>query len=241
MQSSFYVSLASAISLDQRMTVIAQNIANAGTAGYRASGLNFEAVMSKAGTTPTAFPSASGDFISRAQGDVSKTSNPLDVAISGEGWLSIRTPSGVAYTRDGRMQMSETGDLQTVLGFPVLDAGGSPIVLDPAGGPPTIFGDGTINQGTRQYGALGLFAIDSDAVLTRAENSSVIPSKPATPVLDFARNGVAQGFLEGANVNPILEMTKLIMTSRAFDDVNAVNDMLDSSQRNAVRTIGGAS
>ena len=227
--------------LDQRMTVIAQNIANAGTAGYRASGLNFEAVLSKAGTTPTAFPPPAATSSPAPTARWRRPAIRSTLRCPAKVGCRSRRPPGVAYTRDGRMQMSETGDLQTILGFPVLDAGGSPIVLDPGGGPPTIFGDGAINQGGRQFGALGLFEIDADSVLTRAENSSVIPSKPATPVLDFARNGVAQGSLESANVNPILEMTKLIMTSRAFDDVNAVNDMMNSSQRNAVRTIGGAS
>ncbi len=241
MQSSFYVSLSSQIALEKRMTAVATNIANAGTIGYRANGVGFESILSKAGSTPTTYVSLASDYVSRAQGEMSKTGNPLDVAVSGNGWLAIQTPGGIAYTRDGRMKVLETGELQTVLGHPVLDAGGSPIVLDPLGGPPTIFPDGMINQGTKQAGALGLYEIDDDAALTRGENSSVIPSKPANPIVDFARNGVIQGSLEGANVNPLLEMTKLIMISHAFDDTSAVNDMMDSSQRNAVRTLGGAS
>ncbi len=241
MQSSFYVSLSSQIALEKRMTTIATNIANASSTGYRANGVSFETMLSESGATPTAYASAGEDFISRRQGEVAKTNNPYDVAVTGEGWLAIQTPNGVAYTRDGRMRVTETGDLQTILGFPILDAGGSPIALDPLGGPPTIYRDGMINQGSRQVGALGLFDIDESATLTRGENSSVIPSKPAIPILDFTRNGVVQGSLESANVNPLQEMTKLIVTSRTFDDVNAVNDMMDSSQRNAVKTLGGAS
>ena len=238
MQSSFYVSLSSQIAIDKRMTAVATNIANAGTIGYRVNGVDFETILSKSGTTPTAYVSLASDFLSRAQGEMTKTGNPLDVAVSGEGWLAIQTPNGTAYTRDGRLQVLETGELQTILGYPVLDAGGSPITLDPQGGPPTIFRDGMINQGNTQAGALGLFELDEDATLTRGDNSSVIPSKPANPVLDFARNGVIQGSLESANVNPLLEMTKLITLSHAFEDVSAVNDMMDSSQRNAVKTLG---
>lgn len=157
----------------------------------------------------------------------------------GDGWLGIQTPEGVAYTRDGRLKMTETGDVQTMLGFPVLDAGGSPVSLDPNAGLPTISQDGMINQGNRQVGAIGLFQIDDDAQLRRGENSSIVPSKPATPIMDFTRNGVVQGSLEASNVNPVREMTKLIMTSRSFDNVSATNDMLDPTQREAIKTLGG--
>jgi len=240
MQSSFSVSLSSQVALDKRLTTIASNIANAGSIGYRATKVSFESMLSKPGSTQSAYSSAGKEFISTASGDMSKTDNPYDVAVIGAGWLGIQTPDGAAYTRDGRMKMLETGELQTVLGFPILDAGNSPIVLDPTAGPPMIFRDGMINQGDRQVGALGLFSIDEGAELTRGANSSVIPTRPATPILDFVRNGVTQGYVEGANVNPVHEMTKLIMAQRLFESVSAMCDMQDSSQRNAVRTLGGA-
>jgi len=239
MQSSYYVALSSQLALDKRMTTIAMNVANANTVGFRASGVSFETALSKAGPIPTAYASAGRDFISTAQGPMSKTDNPLDVAVQGSGWLAIRTPNGTAYTRDGRMKMLETGDLQTIEGYPILDAGNSPIVLDPSAGPPMIYRDGMISQGDRQIGAIGLFSIDSAATLTRGPNSSVTPSIPATAVLSFATNGVAQGYLEGANVNPMTELTKLIATTRSFDNVNAMYDTLDTAQRDAIRTLGG--
>src|SRR5207244_1948947 len=73
----------------------------------------------------------------------------------------------------------------------------------------------------RQIGALGLFQIDPRANLTRVENSGVVPDRPATPALDFAKVGVHQGYIERANVNPVLEMTKLIMVQHAFETVVA--------------------
>ena len=73
-----------------------------------------------------------------------------------------------------------------------------------------------ISQDGKQIGAIGLFSIDSQANLVRTENSGVIPDKPATPILDFTQNGVAQGYVEGANVNPIEEMTKLISADPQF-------------------------
>jgi len=239
MQSSFYVSLSSQITLDKRMTTIASNVANASTVGFRATGVSFESVLSKAGTTPTAYAAPGKDYISRTPGDQQRTDNPYDVAIVGDAWIGIQTPNGVAYTRDGRMQMLETGELQTAAGYPILDAGNSPIVLDPNAGPPMIFRDGMITQADRQVGAIGLFNIDDNATLQRAPNSSVIPSTPATAVVDFVHNGVQQGFIEGSNVNPVQELTHLITTSRTFEDVSAMFDLLDSSQRTAVRTLGG--
>lgn len=241
MQSAFHVSLSAQIALERRLTTIASNVANSSSIGYRATGVSFDSVLSKTTPTTTAYSSAGVDFISKSSGGLTKTDNPLDVGVIGDGWLAIQTPQGVAYTRDGRLKMLETGEVQTILGFPVLDAGNSPLVLDPTMGPPTIFRDGMINQGENQIGALGLFMIDDRALLVRGENSSVIPSKPATPILDFARNGVAQGYLESSNVNPVSEITRLIMTQRAFESAAAAYDMMDNSQRSAVRILGGAS
>jgi flagellar basal-body rod protein FlgF len=240
MQSAFYVSLSSQAALDKRLATIAENVANASSTGYRATGVSFDTVLAKASPVSTAYASAGADFISRSSGGLTKTDNPLDVGVIGDAWLAIQTPRGVAYTRDGRLKMLETGEVQTLTGLPVLDAGNSPIVLDPTAGAPTIFRDGMINQGDRQIGAIGLFEIDDGATLRRAENSSVIPSTPATAVVNFARNGVAQGHLENANVNPVSEITKLIMAQRAFESAAAAYDMMDTSQRNAVRTLGGA-
>lgn len=239
MQSAFYVTLSSQVALDKRLTTIAENVANASTIGFRATGVSFDTVLSKASGAPTAYASAGTDYISRASGGLVKTDNPFDVAVIGEAWLAIQTPQGVAYTRDGRLRMLETGEVQTLLGFPVLDAGNSPIVLDPTAGPPTIYRDGMIHKGDRQFGAIGLFEIDGSAALRRAENSAVIPSTPATAVVNFAKNGIAQGHLESANVNPVGELARLIVAHRAFENAAAAYDMMDGAQRNAVRTLGG--
>lgn len=239
MQPAFYVTLSAQVALDKRLTTIAENVANASTIGYRATGVSFETVLSKT-STPTAYASTGADFISRASGGLTKTDSPFDVAIIGDAWFAIQTPQGVAYTRDGRFKMLGTGEVQTLLGYPVLDAGNAPIVLDPNAAAPMIFRDGMIQQGDRQFGAIGLFEIDSAATLRRAENSSVIPSIPARPVMNFTLNGVAQGHLENANISAVSEIAKLIQAHRSFEHASAAYDMLDSSQRNAVRTLGGA-
>jgi flagellar basal-body rod protein FlgF len=210
------------------------------TVGYRADGVSFEAQLAKAGDSTVAFAGSGADFISRRSGGVSKTGNPLDVAVQGDGWLAIKTPAGTVYTRDGRMTMKDSGELTTLNGYSVLDAGGAPILLDASAGPPDISRDGMISQKGNQVGALGLFAIDDRAKLTRYDNSGVIPSRPATAVLDFAANGVVQGFVEGSNVNPIMEMTKLITVTRAFDGINAASEKSEASLTDAIKTLGSS-
>jgi flagellar basal-body rod protein FlgF len=131
MQSGLYVSLSGQVALQRRLETIASNVANMNTVGYRADGVTFATELARAGDSQVAFASAGPDFISRENGPLSKTDNPLDVAVQGDGWFAIQTPNGVAYTRDGRMRISETGALQTVNGFQVLDAGGAPSTPTP--------------------------------------------------------------------------------------------------------------
>ncbi|HLJ72879.1 MAG TPA: flagellar basal-body rod protein FlgF [Roseiarcus sp.] len=240
MQSGLYVSLSGQVALERRLETIANNIANMNTAGFRADGVSFSAELAKAGEQQVAFASAGDTYITRGAGPLAKTDNPLDLAIQGDGWFGIQTPNGIAYTRDGRMQMTETGALQTVNGYQVLDAGGAPIGLDPNAGPPTISADGMITQDGKQISAVGLFSIPDDAKLTRTVNSGVIPDKPANPILDFTQNGVVQGSVEGSNVNPIMEMTKLITVTRNFDSLSAAMSQSESSLQDAIKTLGGA-
>ena len=241
MRGNLYVEMSGEIALDKRLDTIANNIANVNTAGYRAQGVAFSSVLSKVGEKPTAFVSTGTDYISRAQGAAEQTGNPLDVAIQGDAWLAVKTPDGTAYTRDGRMQLSPTGELQTLNGYPVLDAGGSAMLLATDGGPPKIAADGMMTQAGNQVGAIGLFSIPADAKLSRYDNSAVIPDMPATAVLDFSHNTVAQGFAEGSNVNPVLELSKLITIQRAFDGLSNLQQTSENNLQDAIKTLGSPS
>jgi len=223
------------------MDTIANNVANLATVGYRADAVQFESLLSDAGADPVAFSSAGGTYISRATGEMTHTNNPLDVAVQGDGWLAAQTPTGIVYTRDGRIVMQETGELRTLDGYPILDAGNSPLIVDPNGGTPVIARDGMITQGGRQTGAIGLFQIDDKAKLSRFDNSAVIPNLPATPILDFTSNGIIQGFVEGANVNPVMEMANLIKVTRTFEEVASLSQTADSSLQDAIKTLGSSS
>ena len=171
MQGNLYVGVSAQVSLQRRLETIAHNVANASTVGFRAEEARFETLLSQAGTDPVAFAVAGPTFLSRRSGELARTENLFDVAVEGDAWLAIQTPAGPTYTRDGRMKMAPTGELQTLNGYPVLDAGGATMLLDANAGPPRIARDGTVTQGNRQVGAIGLFNIDSAAKLTRGENS----------------------------------------------------------------------
>ncbi len=240
MQAGLYVNLSGQIALDRRLATIANNVANAGTVGYRSEELKFDTVLSRMSSNPTAFSTAGESYISERAGGMNKTGNPLDVAIQGKGWLAIQTPGGIAYTRDGRMQMQETGELQTLNGYPVLDAGNAPILLNAAAGPPIVSRDGTISQSGKRVGALGLFQVDPSNGYNRFENSSIIPATPATPVVSFTADGIMQGFVEDSNVNPVAEMTNLIMVTRAFDGLQTSIEESESSLKKAIQILGGA-
>ncbi|MGH6859550.1 MAG: flagellar basal-body rod protein FlgF [Phyllobacterium sp.] len=240
MENSVYVGLSSQISLERRLDVLAHNIANMSTPGFRATGMKFEAMVSKAAEN-SSFVTAGESYIKTEAGPITQTGNPLDVAVKGNAWLSLQSPAGQVFTRDGRMQMSAMGELLSVKGYPVLDAGGQPLVIDPNGGPPQISADGAVYQNGRQLGAIGLFTIDPGAKLGYFDNSAVIPSVAAQPVLDSPDAGVIQGAVEGSNVDAISEMTRLMSVTRAFERVDALLRGNEDTFTTAIKTLGSSS
>ncbi|MFN3622602.1 MAG: flagellar basal-body rod protein FlgF [Hyphomicrobium sp.] len=241
MQSGLYVALSSQMSIQKRLETIANNVANASTPGFRREEIKFEAMLSNSSSESVAFASPGDSYIKRDPGQMIRTGNPLDVAVQGDAWFALQTPSGVVYTRDGRMQMTAEGELQSIAGYPILDAGGAAIQVNPNAGPIQISNDGMITQNDLQFGAIGLFTIDPTAKLSRFENSGVIPDIPGAPTLDFNRVGVVQGHIEGSNVNPMWEMSQLIMTSRSYDMVSRSVDQSEDSLREAIKALAPSS
>jgi flagellar basal-body rod protein FlgF len=238
MQSSLYVALSGQAALQKRLDTIAHNIANVNTAGFLSEEISFSTMLSRTGSTPVAFAVTGDSYISRKAGELQRTGDPLDLAVRGEGFFAIKTPDGVAYTRDGRLHMDATGSLLTVNNYPILDAGGAGIMLDSSAGPPVIASDGMISQNGRQVGAIGLFQLDPNAQLSRVDNSAVKSDIPATPVLDFNNNGVLQGMTEGSNVNPILELTHMITIQRNFESASNAIQNSETNLNDAIKTLG---
>ena len=241
MQNGLYVAISAQVALQRRLETVADNIANMNTVGYRATGVSFESELTRTGETTLNYVSPGSNYVSRRAGELVKTDNSLDFAVQGDGWFGIQTPSGPAYTRDGRARIDESGTLRTLNGDPILDAGGAPILVDGTAGPLTVSADGMISQNGRQIGAIGLFDIDLGAALKRTENSGVIPDKPPQPILDFTRDGVVQGAVEASNVDPVREMTRLIELTRAFDGVAAESSQSEGSLQDAIKALGSAS
>lgn len=239
MSTSIHIGLAAQRTMLQRLETIAANVANESTPGYRAEEISFKALVSPNAEPRATFPVRGETHIATRAGAVTSTGNSLDVAISGDAWFQIATADGRALTRDGRFAMSAGGELQTVTGLPVLDAGGAPVVLDPAGGPPSIARDGRVLQAGRQTGAIGLFMLDPATRLSRGAAGSVVPDRDPIPQLDFDRASMAQGFIERSNVDPVKEIARLIALQRTFDAVSSTLAEAEAAQSEAIKSLGG--
>jgi len=238
LESGLYVAVSGQLAAQRRLDTIAHNIANVNTPGFRAEEIKFDSVISNAAKEPVAFSSSGNTFISRKTGAMVQTGNPLDLALSGDAWLAVETASGTAYTRDGRLQVSQEGQLRSINGYPVLDVSGAPIQVGPSDGPITVSADGMISQKGVRRGAVGLFALDEKAKLVRFDNSALLSDIPGNPVVTFNSVSVQQGFLEKSNVNPMLEMTKLITLTRNFEATSSATDQFQDSLKEAIRKLG---
>lgn len=240
MQNGLYVALSSQVALENRLRTIADNVANMSTVGYRSTEISFEDVTNGLATSSMSFTSAGDTYLSGISGSLRQTQNPFDFAIQGDAWFSIETPAGPVMTRDGRFSMLENGELVTLEGYAVLDAGGAPIQLNPQNGAPEAGADGALFQNGQLVAAIGLFEFEPGPNFRRFGNSGIIPNGEPAPVVDRNNIGVAQGFLEDSNVNPVLEMTRLIQVQRAFDQVTALMRDSETTMEDAIKTLGGA-
>ncbi|KAA0699501.1 flagellar basal-body rod protein FlgF [Neorhizobium sp. P12A] len=243
MQTGIYVSLSSQMALERRLTTIADNMANINTTGFRATEVKFDQVLSNTENklnSKVAFVSQGNDYLSTDNGELENTGSPLDVAVKGDAWFALNTPAGTVLTRDGRLTMSQTGELQSIRGYSILDAGGAPIQLDPKGGEPTIAYDGSVFQHGKEMGKIGLYTADISKGFQRYSNSGVITTDPPQAVVDNSNFGVAQGYLENSNVNGMRAMTELIEVSRAFDSISSLTSTSEGSISDAIKTLGGS-
>lgn len=235
-----FAALSAQLSLQKRLDTIANNVANASTVGFRAEQVRFATVGSNQAFPDTAFAGTGETYLTVSTGEILRTDNPLDVAVEGEAWIAVQTPAGPAFTRDGRLQISATGELRTLTGHNVLDPGGSPILLVPADGPPVIGHDGSITQAGRPVGAIGMFALDRGARLERGPDVTVTTDGRATALVDTAAAGLRQGYVERSNVKPVTEMSKLILDQRLFEAVTSAIGDVEQTRQSAMRILGGS-
>ncbi len=242
MGNSNYVSLSLATALQRSMDLAAHNMANASTAGYKAAQPLFEAVQPD-GTSDTeiSYVEDRGTYLNVSQGAMLATSNPLDLALSGPGWFSYEAGAGAtAYGRDGRLTVNADGQLSTLAGAPILNQGGAPITLPQALGQEiTISGDGTITdaEGTI-LGQIGIFRVPDVDKLVPIGGGLYLYGDAAGGMAPDTETQIAQGFIEQSNVQPIVEMTRLMDIQRAYE--RAAKLMSDSNDltRQAIQRLG---
>ncbi len=221
MDRMIYLAMSGAKALTQRQEAVTHNLANASTNGFRADMMTFRSIPVRAEDTATTrvFNMEATAGFDVTPGPVSTTGRPLDVAIRGAGWFVVQTPDGnEALTRNGHFQLSAEGGLQTAAGLPVMGDGG-PITL-PANAQVVIGADGTItarqgNQPPLQVGKLKL-ANPEPASLTKGADGLVRLAN-GDPPADDATVRVADGALEGSNVNVVESMVEMIQLARQFE------------------------
>lgn len=238
MQGSIYVSLSSQIALERRLTTLADNVANANTTGFRATEIKFNEVLADTGSADVSFVDQGEEFLKTSNGGLRNTGNQLDFALRGDAWFMIETPTGRMLTRDGRFSITDNGQLVNINGYPVLDAGEAPIELDPNIGPPKAGKDGGLMQNGVRVAAIGLFQADLTQGYYRKEALGIVPTIQPEPLIDTESAGMLQGYVEQSNVNPISEMSHLIMISRAFENVSAMMNSTEDVLKEAIRTLG---
>jgi flagellar basal-body rod protein FlgF len=223
MESATYISLSAQTSLRRKMDVIANNIANASTPAYKTERMLFaEFLTPEQGGEPLSFVRDFATSHDTSQGPITQTSNQLDVALQGNGYLKVQTPGGVRYTRNGHFALDAQRQLTNAQGEPVLDQGDRPITI-PDNVPEIVIGkDGTVTTSQGEAGQLGLVKFDSEKNLVPAGGGLFVTED--TPQTVDGSVQVLQGMIEGSNVQPVVEMTRLMAVSR---DYTAAQNMLD--------------
>ncbi len=235
MDSTSYIALSREIALQDRLAVIAQNLANVDTSGYKRQMLRVETVWEPDGDHgKLAFVQDVGRYRDFAPGALRSTGNPLDFAIGGRGYFAVQTPDGNRYTRDGHFRVDTEGRLVTSTGYPVLDSDGTPITLTNGGGSIELASDGTLSDGSGPIARLGVFDFADPGSLEAVGENLYRTDQPPQPV-DTPQ--LAQGMIEESNVEPVLEITRMIETVRAFEATQKMLDTHHELERRAIQRV----
>lgn len=243
MDNTTFIAVSRQATLLRQMDLVANNLANVDTPGFKVEQMVFNATPGGAAKnegvrSPALFVIDGGVGRDFSEGSLEQTGRTLDVAIDGNAFFQVQTPQGARFTKNGRFGIDPQGRLVTAQGYPVLDVSGGAITMDPKNGEPAIGADGTISQGSAQgpntvtVGKIGAFRFDQLGVLSKEgdglfSNQSNIQPQPAADVR------LRQGMIEGSNVKPLTEVTNLIEVSRAYERVTQMiqqtNDLSQSS------------
>lgn len=230
-----YLAISRAALLQRATDISSNNIANANTDGFRASAAMFESLVVDTGADSDmremSYAIDRGTYTSMDEGALQQTSNPLDVALTGDGWFGFVTQGGqTALGRAGSFILTAQGDLVTPSGDMVLDEGGAPINIPPGSGQVEIAQNGTItDEQGGEIARIGVFQAPDSRHWTQLGGGMMAPRDGVVDLVPVIEPRMSQGFVEKSNVNPVTEMTRMISFQRQYEAAmnlaNAADDL----------------
>ena len=216
MDNASYTALTRQSGLMNEMQVLANNIANASTTGFRAEEVMFSEHVKALGPDSASLSMATANARDTVmtQGSLTQTGGTFDLAIEGDGFFLVETPNGQRLTRAGAFGPNENGDLVTPDGYPVLDAGGAPLFVPQGVGRVGIGSDGTVSAGGQPIGQVGIVMPTDPNQMVRESGVLFDAQGGFEPAPD---GRMLQGYLEESNVNPILQVSRMIEVQRAYE------------------------
>lgn len=241
MENAQLISLSRQVALQRQMDVVANNLANINTTGFKAERMLFQQyLMPVAADRDFAYPDQPLAYVEdwatvhdMSGGLIVQTGNPLDVALSGEGFLTVQTAAGERYTRAGSLQIDNTGTLVDLDGNPVL-ADGAPVQFDASDTDITISADGTISTNNGGKGRLQVVEFAAVDEVTR-EGLNLWAGGTPQPA---TATRIVQGAIERSNVSGVGEMTEMIRVSRAYESLANLMDKQNDLRRSAIQKLG---
>ena len=231
------IALSRLVAQQRANDVSATNLANAATPGFHAERMVFSDWLVRArgtaapGNAIIAFTQDRATYRDTQTGPLQHTANPLDLAIGGDGYFSVQTPNGVRLTRAGHFSTSSTGDIVDGQGNALLAATGGHLRLGPTDHDITVAGDGTLATNNGQIGRIGIVKPDNDQTL-RAEGGQL--SSAGMPTNPVATPKLIQGAIEGSNIQPTLELTRMMSDLREFQFTSELVQAEADRQRSAI-------
>lgn len=236
MDNASYTTLSRQSGLLQEMQMVAHNIANASTTGFRREGLLFSEFVRDIGNGDESLSMAVPlvRAIDHSQGEMVLTGGSMDLAIEGDGFFQIETPEGPLLSRAGSFSTNEAGEMVTPDGQRLLDIGGAPIFVPPDAVDLTIAKDGTIAAGGQPVGQVGI-VVPTDPFTLSRRASGLFAADAVEPATDAV---VLQGYVEKSNVSPISELARMIEIQHAYEQGQKFLEREDERIRAVVQTLG---
>lgn len=237
MNNASYVGLSLQMVLKRELDIIANNVANANTTGFQAEDPLFSEYLAKLDQLDEiAFVQDRATLNDTSPGPIQVTGNPLDVAIIGDGYFVVETTEGFRYTRAGAFQLNADGQIVTPSGAAVMGEGNSPLFIAPGETSISIGRDGTISTENGAVGRLEVVNFEHPETLLKVGDTLYSAEETPTPA---EQPQVSQGTIEGSNVRPVVELTRLIEVSRTYQQVQQMIDAEAEIARKAITTLAG--